>query len=99
MATITNVSNQQPDAIWNCFNPIFGKYFTHLEYEEAERLNLLMLIYLIDEDKQKILPKNIDTGVVGEKLKNLKSKILKKRTIYFYITPQVLAKTIFNGLT
>lgn len=73
---------------------ISDKSLTHLEYKEAERLNLPMLIYLIDEDKQKILPKDVDTGVAGEKLKKLKMEILKKRTVYFYTTPKDLAKRI-----
>src|SRR4029453_7937331 len=35
---------------------------THLEYDEAQRLELPSLIYMIDEENQPLLPKYIETG-------------------------------------
>src|ERR1035438_8432921 len=44
-------------------DPLSGKSITHMEYEEAQRLELPSLIYLLDEERQPILPKYVDTGV------------------------------------
>ena len=44
-------------------DPESGKSFTHLEYEEAQRLKLPSLIYLMDEERQPVLPANVDVGI------------------------------------
>ena len=45
---------------------------THIEYDEAQRLRLPTLVYIIDEDRQPILPIFVDTGEKAEKLRDLK---------------------------
>lgn len=37
-----------------------GKSLTHLEYEEAQRIHLPSLIYLLDEERQPVLPSHIE---------------------------------------
>ena len=55
-----------------------GKSLTHLEYEEASRLRLPILIYLIDEQNQPILPKHVETGESAKLLEALKIELKKK---------------------
>lgn len=75
-----------------------GKSMTHIEYEEAQRLRLPTLIYLIDEEKQPVLPKFFDTGDNAEKLVNLKDELKKRFTVSFFTTPDDLAKRISQDL-
>ncbi|HRJ47615.1 MAG TPA: DUF4062 domain-containing protein [Opitutaceae bacterium] len=42
-----------------------GLSFTHLEYLESQRLSLPCLVYLIDESKHLVLPKDVDIGDLG----------------------------------
>src|SRR5206468_13104652 len=37
-----------------------GKSLTHLEYEEAQRIALPSLVYLLDEERQPVLPSHIE---------------------------------------
>lgn len=71
-----------------------GKSMTHLEYEEAQRLELPTLIYLIDEEHQPILPSLIDKGGNAEKLSELKSELRDKFLVGFFTTPDDLATKI-----
>jgi hypothetical protein len=50
----------------------YDRSMTHLEYDEAQRLELPSLIYIIDEENQPLLPKYIETGPGAEKLRELK---------------------------
>ncbi len=70
------------------------KSLPHLEYEEAIKLNLPVLIYLIDEEKQPVLPKFMDTGEKAEKLRILKEQLKKNHTVSFFTTPDNLEKRI-----
>jgi hypothetical protein len=47
---------------YGSIDSVHRKSITHLEYEEAQRLELPSLIYLLDEDRQPILPKYADTS-------------------------------------
>lgn len=47
---------------YGSIDPETGKSFTHLEYEEAQRLHLPSLIYVLDEERHQILPKNVEFG-------------------------------------
>jgi hypothetical protein len=76
----------------------YDKSFTHLEYLEAQKLKLPSLIYLIDEDKQPILTKNIDLGDDAKRLDQLKSELKKTFTVSFYTTPEDLAAKISQDL-
>src|SRR5712691_9822519 len=75
-----------------------GKSFTHLEYEEAQRCRLPSLIYLIDEERQPVLPRNIDFAGLGEKLVALKSELRKRHVVSFFTTPEDLAVRVSQDL-
>jgi len=75
-----------------------GKSMTHLEYEEASLQGLPILIYLIDEQNQPVLPKHVETGDNAKLLEALKSELKKKYTVSFYTTPEDLAKRIAQDL-
>jgi hypothetical protein len=75
-----------------------GKSMTQLEYEEAQRLGLPTLIYLIDEERQPIFPKYVDTGEKATKLEELKSELKKRFTISFFTTPEDLSRRISQDL-
>lgn len=75
-----------------------GKSFTHLEYEEAQRLRLSSLIYLMDEERQPVLPRNIDFGEPGEKLSTLKRELKQRHVVSFFTTPEDLAVRISQDL-
>jgi len=75
-----------------------GKSITHLEYEEAQRLGLPTLIYLIDEENQPVLPKFFDIGENARKLADLKAELKQRLTVSFFTTPEDLAKRISQDL-
>lgn len=75
-----------------------GKSITHLEYEEAQRLGLPTLIYLIDEENQPVLPKFVDIGENARKLADLKAELKQRLTVSFFTTPEDLAKRITQDL-
>jgi hypothetical protein len=75
-----------------------GKSMTHLEYDEAQRLGLPTLIYLIDEQNQPVLPKFIDTGDKAKLLQELKDELKRKHVVSFFTTPEDLAKRITQDL-
>ena len=75
-----------------------GKSMTHLEYEEAQKLGLPTLIYLIDEEKQPVIPKLVDTGENATKLEELKSDLKKRFTVSFFTTPEHLSRMISQDL-
>lgn len=74
------------------------KSFTHLEFEEAQRLNLPSLIYIIDENNQPVLPKYVDTGENAVKLQELKTFLKKNFTVSYFTSTDDLAKKIANDL-
>lgn len=76
----------------------YGKSFTHLEYIEAQKLKLPSLIYIIDEERQPILTKNIEKGENATKLIQLKTELKKKFTVSFFTTPEDLATKISQDL-
>ena len=71
-----------------------GKSMTQLELEEAVRLKLPILIYMLDEGKQPLLPKYVDTGHSAERLKALKEDLKRKFVVSFFTTPEDLAKRV-----
>lgn len=83
---------------YGSIDPATGKSFSHLEYEEAQRLKLPSLIYLIDEDHQPVLPKNIDFGEAAEKLGNLKALLRQRHVVSFFTTPEDLALRVSQDL-
>lgn len=71
-----------------------GKSYTQLEYEEAKRLGLPILIYFLDSNKQPILSKFVDQGEKYKKLIQFKEELSKKYTISFFTTPDDLGRKI-----
>lgn len=71
-----------------------GKSIKELEYEEAQRFHLRSLIYLIDENRQPVLPKHIDFGESAEKLKALKARLKQHHVVSFFTTPDDLAMRV-----
>jgi hypothetical protein len=79
---------------YGTIDPVHGKSITQLEYEEAQRLGLPSLIYLLDEERQPVLPKYVDTGSSAEMLKELKQGLKKRHVVSPFTTPDDLAKRI-----
>jgi len=75
-----------------------GKSMTELEYDEAQRLKIPSLIYLIDEELQPVLPKFVDTDEKAEKLKTLKEKLKNKFMVSFFTSPDDLSKKVTQDL-
>jgi hypothetical protein len=75
-----------------------GKSFTHLEYEQAQQLHLPSLIYLLDEERQPVLPANVDVGTSGEKLFQLKAELRDRHVVSRFTTPEDLAARISQDL-
>jgi hypothetical protein len=76
----------------------YDRSMTHLEYDEAQRLELPSLIYLIDEENQPILPKNVETGPGAEKLRALKEQLKKRHVVSFFTTPEDLRARILHDV-
>jgi hypothetical protein len=71
---------------------------THLEYDEAQRLELPSLIYIIDEENQPILPKHVETGPGAEKLRALKEQLKKRHVTSFFTTPEDLRARVLHDV-
>jgi hypothetical protein len=71
-----------------------GKSLTHLEYEEAQRIQLPSLIYLLDEERQPILPMHVEFGDGAEKLKALKKTLRERHVVSFFTSPDDLAARV-----
>ena len=75
-----------------------GKSLTHLEYEEAQRIRLPSLIYLLDEERQPVLPSHIEFGEGAEKLRLLKAQLRQRHVVSLFTTPEDLAGKITRDL-
>ena len=71
---------------------------THLEYDEAQRLELPSLIYIIDEANQPLLSRNIETGLGAEHLRALKDQLKKRHVVSFFTTPEDLRARILHDV-
>lgn len=71
-----------------------GKSITQREYETAKALQLPCLIYLLDENKQPVLARNIDRGASADKLEEFKAELKRDHTVGFFTTPDDLAKQV-----
>jgi Domain of unknown function (DUF4062) len=76
----------------------YDRSMTHLEYDEAQRLELPSLIYMIDEENQPLLPKNIETGPGAEKLREFKEQLKKRHVVSFFTTPEDLRARIIHDV-
>lgn len=75
-----------------------GKSLTQLEYEEAQRLRLPSLIYILDEERQPVLPKHFEFGVSGDKLREFKHTLKTNHVVSFFTTPEDLAVRVSQDL-
>ncbi len=71
---------------------------THLEYDEAQRVGLPALIYIIDEENQPILPKHVETGPGAAKLASLKEELKKRHVVSFFTSPEDLRARILHDV-
>ncbi|HEX8564753.1 MAG TPA: DUF4062 domain-containing protein [Pyrinomonadaceae bacterium] len=76
----------------------FERSMTHLEYDEAQKLNLPSLIYIIDEENQPILPKHVETGDGAKRLRELKDILTKRHVVSFFTTPENLAAKVLHDV-
>jgi hypothetical protein len=70
---------------------------THLEYDEAQRVGLPSLIYLIDENHA-IPAKDVETGPGAEKLQALKEHLRKRHVVSFFTTPEDLQARVMHDV-
>jgi hypothetical protein len=75
-----------------------GKSFVQLEYEEALKKPLDMLIYLVDEESALLPPKFVDVGDSAMKLREFKTLLQKKHTVDYFISPEDLASKVERDL-
>jgi len=73
------------------------KSMTNIEYDEAQRLGLPSLIYILNED-QLIPAKDVETGPGAEKLQGLKEQLKKRHTVSFFTTPEDLQARIMHDV-
>jgi hypothetical protein len=79
-------------------DPTTGKSLTQLEYEEAQRIHLPSLIYLLDEHRQPVLPSHIEFGEGAERLKLLKATLRERHVVSTFTTPDDLVARITGDL-
>ena len=73
------------------------KSMTNIEYDEAQRLGLPSLIYLLNENHS-IPAKDVEVGEGAEKLLDLKDLLKKRHTVSFFTTPEDLQARIMHDL-
>jgi hypothetical protein len=83
---------------YGSIDQVTGKSLTHLEYEEAQRVHLPSLIYLLDEGRQPVLPSQIEFGEGAEKLRLLKAELRQRHTVSTFTTPEDLAGKVTRDL-
>lgn len=70
---------------------------TNIEYDEAQRLGLPSLIYLLNENHP-IPAKDVETGPGAEKLEALKGQLTKRHVVSFFTTPEDLQARIMHDV-
>lgn len=75
----------------------YDKSMTHLEYDEAQKLELPSLIYILDESHP-IPAKDVETGPGAEKLQALKEHLKKRHVVSFFTTPEDLQARIMHDV-
>jgi hypothetical protein len=75
----------------------YDKSMTHIEYDEAQRLELPSLIYILNEDH--LIPaKDVETGPGAQKLQDLKEHLKKRHTVSFFTTPEDLHARVMHDV-
>src|SRR4051794_21924261 len=75
----------------------YEKSMTHLEYDEAQRLELPSLIYILDENYP-IPAKDVETGPGAERLQVLKEYMKKRHVVSFFTSPEDLQARIMHDV-
>ena len=75
-----------------------GKSMTHLEYEEAQIVNLPSLVYFLDENKHPVLPIHVETGESADKLKQFKNILQQNHVINYFCSAEDLAAKVTQDL-
>lgn len=75
-----------------------GKSLTQLEYEEAQRIGLPSLIYMLDEERQPVLPKHIEFEEGSAKLRVFKSKLRANHVVSSFTTTDDLPAKVTRDL-
>jgi len=70
---------------------------THIEYDEAQKIGLPSLIYILNEDHP-IPAKDVETGSGAVKLQVLKELLKKRHTVSFFTTPEDLQTRIMHDV-
>jgi hypothetical protein len=73
------------------------KSMTNIEYDEAQRLKLPSLIYLLN-DSHPIPSKDVETGPNAEKLEALKEQLKRRHVVSFFTTPEDLQARIMHDV-
>jgi hypothetical protein len=73
------------------------KSMTHIEYDEAQKVGLPSLIYILNENHP-IPAKDVETGSGAEKLRALKEQLTKRHTVSFFTTPEDLQARIMHDV-
>ena len=74
-----------------------GKSFTELEYNEAVKNRIPVLIYILDENHP-IASRFVDKGEGAEKLEAFKSRLKKAHVVSSFTTPADLGKKVTQDL-
>src|SRR5688572_25395828 len=94
---VSSLPGDLRDAVWQ-HSDGYDRSMTHLEYDEAQRLELPSLIYIIDEENQPILPKHVETGPGAEKLRALKEQLKKRHVVSIFTTTEDLRARILHDV-
>ena len=83
---------------YGSIDPGTGKSLTHLEYDEAQRIGLPSLIYILDEDRQPVLPRFVEFGDGAEKLRAFKQTLRDRHVVSLFTTPDDLSAKVTRDL-
>ena len=78
--------------------PRSGMSFTELEYDEAMRLNLPCLVYLIDEERHPLPPSSVDRGKEAEDLVRFKAKVSSANHRGLFRSPEHLQYQVIRDI-
>jgi hypothetical protein len=83
---------------YGSIDPDTGRSFTHLEYDEAQRIHLPSLIYLMDEERHFIRPRDVEIGDGASKLITLKEVLVQNHVVSRFASPDDLAARVAQDL-
>lgn len=77
---------------------ITGKSFTQLEYEEARKNNIPVLVYIIGKDAL-VASKYIDIDERATRLRDFKEKLMEDHTVSFFSSPEDFGCKLAQDIT